>query len=102
LPATQKLNKPSFYRASNFSLKVSSNNLDLSRFGFVVRKSVDKRAVVRNRARRVFRSCIEEMLSGINQGLDMLFVLEKGIIGKEREEILQEIKKLLSEKSLSA
>lgn len=66
----------------------------------MVKKALDKRAVQRNRARRVFRSCIEEMIDDIKGGHDMLFVLEKGIMGKGREEIFGEVRKLLAEKKL--
>ncbi|HVF69104.1 MAG TPA: ribonuclease P protein component [Xanthomonadales bacterium] len=100
LPAKQKFKNSSFFKTPNFNLRISKNNLENSRFGFVVRKAVDRRAVARNRARRVLRSCIEEMIEKINSGHDMLFVLEKGIIGKDREEIFREVKKLLTEKKL--
>lgn len=100
LPARHKLKNSSFFKTSNFNLRVSKNNIQASRFGFIVKKSVDKRATVRNRVRRVFRSCIEEMLENVRAGNDMLFSLEKGIIGKERSVIFEEIKKLLTEKRL--
>lgn len=100
LPAGQKLRNASFFKTPLFSLRISHNNLENNRFGFVVKKTIYKSAVDRNRARRVFRSCIEEMLENIKSGHDMLFVLEKGIIGKEREEVFREIKKLLTEKKL--
>ncbi len=102
LPAGQKLKNTSFFKTTFFNLRIAKNNIANNRFGFVVKKSIDKRAVVRNRVRRVFRSCIEEMLGKINTGHDMLFVLEKGIIDKEREEVFSEIKKLFTEKKLLA
>ncbi len=61
---------------------------------------MDKRAVVRNRAKRVLRSCIEEMLDSLQNGYDMLFLLEKGIIDKKRSEIYEELKKILIDKKL--
>ncbi len=81
-------------------MRIAKNNLENNRFGFVIKKTIDKRAVMRNRVKRVFRSCVEEMLEDIRSGHDMLFVLEKGIIGKEREEVFREIKKLFTEKKL--
>jgi len=100
LPAKQKFQKPSFSKTPIFTLRISSNNLSHNRFGFVVKKTTDKHAVVRNRSKRVLRSCIEEMFENIKEGHDMLFSLEKGIIGKERKEIFTDLKKLLSEKNL--
>jgi ribonuclease P protein component len=100
LPAKQKLKQTSFFRTPYFNLIVASNNLQVSRFGFTTKKSIDRRAVARNRAKRVLRSCIEEMLETITSGYDMLFLLEKGIIGKEREVIFTDLKKLFKEKRL--
>ena len=100
LPATTKLASARFVRNSFFGLKYSQNNLTVCRFAFVVRKSVDKRAAARNRIRRVFRSCIEELLPQLACGYDMLFFLEKGIIDVTRDEVLREIKKVFEEKGL--
>lgn len=98
LPAGQSIHKPSYYKSPYFIAKFSKNYIDVSRFGFVVRKALDKRAVERNRLKRLIRSCLEEELDKIQSGWDMLFVIEKGIIGKERFEIKLEVRKYLSSK----
>jgi len=100
LPARQKFDNPNLFRSSLFTAKFSKNNMEVNRFGFVVRKALDKRAVARNRIKRLIRSCIEEMIDEIQSGWDMLFVLEKGIIGKERKEIFLEVKRFLIERKL--
>jgi len=100
LPAQIKLSHSRFFRTDLFSVKYTKNELPVSRFAFLVRKAIDKRAVVRNRIRRVFRSCIEQSLNQIPPGYDMLFFLEKGIIDVTRDEVLGEIGKALSEKGL--
>ena len=81
-------------------MKIGKNDLSQNRFAFLVRKTVDKRAVARNRIRRVFRSCIEELLVEINLGYDMLFFLEKGIMEKSQKELCAELKVFLREKGL--
>lgn len=73
LPATTKLSHAQYARTPYFAVKYAQNNLQVSRFAFVVKKTVDKRAVVRNRIRRVLRSCIEELIREIVPGYDMLF-----------------------------
>lgn len=100
LPATQKLKSPTFIKTPYFILKISRSELTHNRFAFVVKKTLDKRAVGRNRVKRVLRSCVEELLENMEQGFDMLFLLEKGIIGKERSLVFEELKKTLSEKRL--
>jgi ribonuclease P protein component len=89
LPATTRLKSAKFFKTPLFSVKYAPNNLEVSRFGFVIRKTVDKRAVVRNRIRRVFRSCIEQQREEMKPGYDMLFFLEKGIMEKKQQELCQ-------------
>lgn len=102
LPATTKLLHARFVRNPLYGMKYAQNNLGVSRFAFVVRKAVDKRAVARNRIRRVFRSCIEELLDQIVPGYDMLFFLEKGIIDKQQQDLCEEIRTALQQKQLIA
>lgn len=101
LPSAAKLSPAHFLKTSDFSVKFARNGQENSRFAFVVKKSLDKRAVIRNRVRRVFRSCIEELLLQITPGYDMLFFLEKGIIVKKRTELLQELRSELEQRGLT-
>ncbi len=67
-----------------FVMKAQPNGLSLSRFGFVIGKSVDKRATARNRAKRILRSCIEDRLLVIRPGFDILFILKTVETPKEQ------------------
>jgi ribonuclease P protein component len=100
LPATLRLANGSSYTTPLFFLKTSSNGLTYSRFGFVIRKTVDKRATVRNRIRRVFRSCIEEMREELKEGVDMLFLLKSPVLEMEREALYNTLYSFLKEKGL--
>lgn len=100
LPVRAKTTRPSSHRSQTFRLMVYKNNLPLSRFGFVISKKIDKRAVVRNRTKRVMRSCIEEMLPKIENGYDMLFILQKNAVSQKREIFFSEIEKLFKELNL--
>ncbi len=100
LPIKAKLTYSSVVKSQTFLLKISQNSLPFSRFGFIISKKIDKRSVVRNRARRVIRSCIEELLGKIKEGYDMLFILQKNAVDKKRHDFYNEIEKVLSEKQL--
>lgn len=100
LPGAVRLKSPSSFTSPTFFLKVSKNDLEYSRFGFVVRKTVDKRATVRNRIRRVFRSCIEDMQPEIKIGYDILFLLKNQILEMKREALYNELHAFLKEKQL--
>ena len=100
LPVRAKLTRPSSHKSRTFWLKIYKNNLPFSRFGFVISKKIDKRAVVRNRTKRVLRSCIEELRQKIENGYDMLFILQKNAVGQKREAFYSEIEKLFKELKL--
>jgi ribonuclease P protein component len=100
LPVKAKLTHSSVVKSQTFLLKFSQNSLSRSRFGFILGKKIDKRSVIRNRTKRVIRSCIEEILEKIKEGYDMLFILQKNALNKKRYEFASEIEKLLSEKQL--
>src|SRR5476649_2290459 len=91
LPAQTKLNHPNSYFSQSFVLKVSKNNLLYSRFCFIIGKKIHKQAVKRNKSRRRFRACIEDMQTQIKNGYDMLFILKQGIGEKDKESLTQEI-----------
>jgi len=46
------------------------------------------------------RSCIEEMLPKIENGYDMLFILQKNAVGQKRESFYSEIENLFKELKL--
>jgi len=75
-------------------MKAQANTLSHSRFGFVVGKTIDKRAVVRNRIKRVFRSIIEEKWLD-TYGQDVLFILNKNTVNATRENMQKETDSVL-------
>lgn len=94
------LAKTSFGRAKGldsptFRLKILENNLLYNRLGFIVSKKVDKRAVVRNRTKRRFRSCLENMSAKIKTGNDMIFLIKKEAVSKKTSEQCSLIKTML-------
>lgn len=74
-----------------FVLKTKKNGLALNKFGIVVSKKIDKRAVVRNRIKRIFRSILFDLMQQIISGHDILFITRPAITGKTREEISEQI-----------
>lgn len=74
------------------AVKIADNGLELSRFGFVIPKKVDKRATVRNRIKRILRAKVEENLNNFKPGFDFLFIIKNKIEKKEAIFILDKIK----------
>lgn len=90
LPADTKFTRDAF-STPLFLLKKIPNNLNISRYGAIASKKVDKRAVVRNRLRRLFINCIQKRQDGVKTGYDILFIIKKRCLEKDRNEICQEI-----------
>ena len=95
IPKGQRLNNSGFLSSPLFTIKVRENGLSLSRFAIIVSKKVDKRAVARNRIRRLISSCLEEMYNGLKQGKDTIFIVKKEAINKSREDFFKAIKYVL-------
>ncbi len=96
LPASGVITFTQTIPAPFFVLKVAYNNYNYSRYGFVVSKKIDKRAVVRNRLKRSIRSCIEQSITQIKPGYDMLFILRKKSL--EEKNMCEVVIKLLTDK----
>lgn len=90
------------YKTPYFIVKVFSSSLQSPRFGFVVSKKTAKNAVSRNRVKRQVRAVIEEHLSQIKSGYDILFIVQKGALGAKTADIRQVTKSFLERKQLIA
>lgn len=75
LSPTESFRYAQKYSDSAFVLKSKRQELPYSRFCVVVSKKVDKRAVMRNRLRRVVHTVIQENSLFLNPGYDMLIIL---------------------------
>lgn len=66
----------------------------------IVSKKIDKRAVERNRLKRLIRSCLEDMQIKLKPGYDMLFILRKEALGKKRTQLYQEVESAMKAKKI--
>ena len=65
--------------AEGVQLIFTQNTTRVSRFAFVVPKSVDKRAVGRNRLKRLTRESVRLALPSLAPGWDGVFMVRKGL-----------------------
>lgn len=93
-------NNTYFVTSSQFILKKKKNGLTVNRFGVVVSKKIDKRAVVRNGIKRFFRTTLINLNRKMNAGYDMLFIVKKGILDKTKEGNLLAIENALGKAGL--
>ncbi|MDD4409137.1 MAG: ribonuclease P protein component [Candidatus Pacebacteria bacterium] len=93
--------KGSTIRNRYFFLRVLANNGENdTRIGFIVSKKVSKRAVERNRIKRLFRESVRLSIDKIRPGYDMIFIVLSGANHKELIEIKKEIDNVLEKSNL--
>ena len=81
-------------RADGLLVLVSRpNNLDVTRFGFIVSKRVGN-AVVRNRIRRRLKEAAR--LSQVEHGWDLVFIARQGASSADYHELSGSVKRLLT------
>lgn len=90
LPSSVAFQNATFFKEQEFTVKAQKNNEECSRFGFIVAKKIDKRAFVRNRLKRMVRSCIENKWLK-HKGKDILFVMRPGIKESSREIVQRKV-----------
>ncbi len=95
-----RLNNSYVLTLPQFLLKKQENGLSVNRFGIVVSKKVDNRAVVRNRVKRFFRTALMNLGKKMNVGHDILIVVKKEILSKTKEENLLAIESVLGKAGL--
>ncbi len=76
-------------------LKVVVNNLTNNRFGIIISAKVSKKAVERNRLRRIIREKAKEVLYTITPGKDFVFIVHPEANKLEAQNIRLIIDKLL-------
>ena len=57
------------------------------RFGIIVSKKISKRAVDRNKIRRLVYLAVTENLEKFNEGTRVIFLVRPEIVGKKNEEV---------------
>lgn len=94
--------------SKNPSVQVSTKNTDTRtpghadtpppRFAFVAGVKVSKKAVERNRVKRLLRESVQHLLPALKPGQDVVIVAKKELVGLTQQQVESEIKKLIRDK----
>lgn len=76
--------------------KQGKNSKDPFRCGFIASKKFDKRAVTRNRARRLMRESVRAHLDTLKDGYDLVLIAKHPIKDVNFEEVNASFHKILS------
>jgi ribonuclease P protein component len=77
------------------SLKAAANNLGHSRIGFSIEKKFFKKAVERNRIKRLLREAFHQNMKNIKNSLDIVVFYKRSEKNPDFKIILEMIKKLI-------
>lgn len=92
LPAATKFDRSQTISLPFFGIKTQENTLGYNRIGFVVSKKIDKRAVVRNRLKRILREAVKDFAQQSSTGRDVLFIVKKSFFSKSASSIFTMVK----------
>lgn len=93
LPKNIRFTKENQISSIFFSIKIAENKLESNRFGILISKRIDKRAVIRNKIKRQIRRCVEENEKYLSAGKDILIITRPGIKDMETREICESLMK---------
>jgi len=97
----EKVFKEGKFFSENFlSCKFTKNNLEASRFGFLVGVKVSKKAVDRNKVKRRLRAIVRNLISSFKPSFDIVIMVRPVIKEKTFSEIQETLKKLFIKSQL--
>src|SRR5687768_7879368 len=73
-------------------LYLAKNEENPSRFGFVISTKISKKAVERNRAKRILREAVRHQIKNAHPGFDGIFLAKHLILTRTSEQIVAEVK----------
>ena len=82
-----KKNKANVYSSAFFNIKIYDSQEESARFGFVVSKKVSRKAVTRNKTKRVLRDVAQDLLPKIKSAKDIIVFSKVELNSKQKEEV---------------
>ena len=82
-------------QSPSFGLLIGKNQKEETKIGFVVSKKISKKAVIRNRARRLLAEGFKNNLSLLKTGSRIVVLAKQGMVGKKSQEVREEIEKTI-------
>ena len=74
---------------------LSRKDKEVTRFAFIVSTKISKKAVQRNRIKRLLADSVKVLLTKIKKGYDIIFLAKRRIIEVGKDEVNSEVKKAL-------
>ena len=88
------------FREGFLILKIKNNDLNFSRFAFLISLKISKKATIRNRLKRKLREIIRLNLGRIKSGVDVILIVISDFSAKNNKEIEELVNKLFIKSSI--
>ena len=92
---TEVKNKGRILYSPLFGFLTYKENDDQKKFGFIVSKKISKRAVDRNKIRRILSEVVRKNLEKFKDGTRIIFLTKKEILDKKYNEIEKEVERFI-------
>lgn len=86
--------KGRMYQSALFGMLVLKNEVEGNKFGFVISKKISKRAVDRNKIRRLMTESIRLNLEKIKNNVWVVFLAKRKILGLKQDGVRDEVEKM--------
>lgn len=96
----QVFSKGAYAGYDGLSIKYAKNSEQSVRIGFPIGKNYSKKAVVRNRSRRILRKACSNFLIRLKPGFDIIVLIKPNYQDIELEKIITELEKILLKANL--
>lgn len=96
----QVFSKGAYAGYDGLSIKFAKNSLPVSRIGFPIGKNYSKKAVVRNRTRRILRAACNEYLNKLKPGFDIILLIKPTYQNIEFSKVINELQRVFSKANL--
>ncbi len=88
------------FREGFLILKIKNNDLNFSRFAFLISLKISKKATIRNRLKRKLREIIRLNLERIKSGVDVILIVISDFSAKNNKETEELVNKLFIKSKL--
>lgn len=86
------LKKGQSFQTKHFIVLYKKNRFDKNRFAFVLSKKFSKKAVERNRIKRIIKEALRlYSKGGLPTGFDVVIIPKKNIFGKKTQQLAEDI-----------
>ncbi len=94
--------KGRFFKDKYLAIKVVPSKLEITRVGFLVGLKISKKAVVRNKIKRILREIFRLKIKNCNlkKGFEIIVLVKPEIVDKKYSEIAEAIDRVLIEAGL--